>query len=341
MKTQEVERRIGITKQTLYYYENEGLLTVSRDENGYRNYSEENIETLNMIKNLRDLDVSMDDIRLIFKGEVSFQDVLLVKQESLNYNLDKQKDTKEKVDRLQSKNAPLISNVTEIESDTRRYPFSYWKSTSSATLGRKATKGYLWRNFLIFFGPILLISLMWYGINLSVYERDGSFLTLILIIIGAFLLSWILLLGDIFPSGKPILTSRYNFMSFNEDGINYYKSGNIVKNARYTWGVLTGNDASKFGTYDDIERLVVSSKKRYFKPYTPIALDVITLDFHFYFKDGTEMFMLSPMLLGNDSQWVASILLEKVKDLVDNESALERLKNGENLTEVYHNEHKH
>lgn len=39
MKTNELEKLLGTTKDTLRYYEKEELISPSRDDNGYRNYS--------------------------------------------------------------------------------------------------------------------------------------------------------------------------------------------------------------------------------------------------------------------------------------------------------------
>lgn len=43
MKTNELEKLLGTTKDTLRYYEKEELISPSRDDNGYRNYSHEDI----------------------------------------------------------------------------------------------------------------------------------------------------------------------------------------------------------------------------------------------------------------------------------------------------------
>jgi len=36
MKTHELEKELGISKHTIFYYEKEGIVTPQRDENGYR-----------------------------------------------------------------------------------------------------------------------------------------------------------------------------------------------------------------------------------------------------------------------------------------------------------------
>ena len=49
MKIQELSKRTGLTEYTLRYYEKEGLVDhrhVNRDENNYRNYTDEVLERL-------------------------------------------------------------------------------------------------------------------------------------------------------------------------------------------------------------------------------------------------------------------------------------------------------
>ncbi len=46
MKIKQVEELVGITSKNIRFYEERGLLTPERAENGYREYHEENIKTL-------------------------------------------------------------------------------------------------------------------------------------------------------------------------------------------------------------------------------------------------------------------------------------------------------
>ena len=50
MKTHELEKELGISKHTIFYYEKEGIVTPQRDENGYRSYSQEDLQKLIMVK---------------------------------------------------------------------------------------------------------------------------------------------------------------------------------------------------------------------------------------------------------------------------------------------------
>ncbi len=69
MKINEVEALVNITKKNIRFYEEQGLLNPKRNsENGYRDYSEEDIKILQQIKLLRKLGVSIEEIRQMLKG---------------------------------------------------------------------------------------------------------------------------------------------------------------------------------------------------------------------------------------------------------------------------------
>ena len=60
MKINEVEAAVGVTKKNIRFYEEEGLITPGREPgNGYRSYSQADVERLRRIKLLRKLDVPL------------------------------------------------------------------------------------------------------------------------------------------------------------------------------------------------------------------------------------------------------------------------------------------
>ena len=69
MKIQQVEELVGITKKNIRFYEEQGLLSPGRAENGYREYGREDVLRLKQIKLLRKLAVPIEDIRAVLKGE--------------------------------------------------------------------------------------------------------------------------------------------------------------------------------------------------------------------------------------------------------------------------------
>lgn len=63
MRINEVTQHVDLSKRAVKYYEDQGLLQVDKDENGYRNYSEKNVETLKEISLYGLLGISIRDIR--------------------------------------------------------------------------------------------------------------------------------------------------------------------------------------------------------------------------------------------------------------------------------------
>ncbi len=77
MKINEVEQKVGITKKNIRFYEEQGLIHPSRNrENGYRDYSNDEVESLNKIKLLRKLSVPIEEIRKIQENNISLAECL-------------------------------------------------------------------------------------------------------------------------------------------------------------------------------------------------------------------------------------------------------------------------
>lgn len=84
MKIKEVELITGITKQNIRYYEKQGLLNPTRNqENDYREYSEEDVRTLKIIKLFRKLDMPIEEIRKILYNDIALQEAVHLQKERL------------------------------------------------------------------------------------------------------------------------------------------------------------------------------------------------------------------------------------------------------------------
>ena len=62
MNIKEIETKTGLERATIRYYEAEGLLQPQRRENGYRDYSAEDLATLQRIRFLRQLGLTLEEI---------------------------------------------------------------------------------------------------------------------------------------------------------------------------------------------------------------------------------------------------------------------------------------
>lgn len=76
MTIKDVEERTGLARANIRYYEDQGFFAAARGENGYRNYSEEDVDTLLKIKLLRQLGFSLEEIHALQNGERSLEPAL-------------------------------------------------------------------------------------------------------------------------------------------------------------------------------------------------------------------------------------------------------------------------
>lgn len=77
MRINEVERLVGVSKKSIRYYEEEGLLTPARENgNGYRSYSDADVRALRTIRLLRRLGIPVDEIRRLQNGQLTLSDCM-------------------------------------------------------------------------------------------------------------------------------------------------------------------------------------------------------------------------------------------------------------------------
>lgn len=85
MKINEVEAAVGVTKKNIRFYEEEGLISPSREPgNGYRSYSQADVERLRRIKLLRKLDVPLAEIREMLEGRKTLAEGMALQLERLS-----------------------------------------------------------------------------------------------------------------------------------------------------------------------------------------------------------------------------------------------------------------
>jgi len=76
MTIRELEKKTGLERTNIRFYEKEGLLNPERKENGYRDYSEADLQLLMKIKLLRRLDFSIEAIRSLINGNTDLEQAL-------------------------------------------------------------------------------------------------------------------------------------------------------------------------------------------------------------------------------------------------------------------------
>lgn len=89
MQIKEVEEQTGLTAKSIRLYEAKGLFFVRRNENGYRDYTEQDVKILKEIKLLRYLDFSLVEIQeLLQDDEQTFVSKLSCKEEEYENSID-------------------------------------------------------------------------------------------------------------------------------------------------------------------------------------------------------------------------------------------------------------
>ncbi len=84
MKIKDAELLTGLSAKTIRFYESEGLISVRRNSNTYRDYAEDNIKELKRIKILRQLEIPISKIREFKNGDLQLENILKEKLEELN-----------------------------------------------------------------------------------------------------------------------------------------------------------------------------------------------------------------------------------------------------------------
>ena len=146
MQIKEVQEKLKISSYTLRYYEKMGLIQPYRDENGYRNYSEEDIHKIERIMFLRDINVPIEDIKDILDNKVTFQDVLDNHIEKVNTEIESLQYIKNMCKDLKEKNIPLLDQVIEdnqigdkkVKKRDLKKVFEYFKKDQTVVIGYKS-----------------------------------------------------------------------------------------------------------------------------------------------------------------------------------------------------------
>ncbi len=76
MNIKEMEERSGLQRSNIRFYEKEGLLHPQRQENRYRDYSEEDLRQLLKIRLLRTVGLSLEELKALETGDLSLPEAL-------------------------------------------------------------------------------------------------------------------------------------------------------------------------------------------------------------------------------------------------------------------------
>ena len=198
MQIKEVQEKLKISSYTLRYYEKMGLIQPYRDENGYRNYSEEDIHKIERIMFLRDINVPIEDIKDILNNKVTFQDVLENHIEKVNTQIESLQYIKNMCEDLKEKNIPLLDQVIEdnqignekVKKKDLKKVFDYFKKDQTVVIGTKFDLNIYFRTFIcaLITAPVLTFVAINYLQRFHILEKGiinhmSIYLILIILVI--------------------------------------------------------------------------------------------------------------------------------------------------------------
>lgn len=165
MKIKDVEERTGLSRSNVRFYEKEKLIEPSRNEkNGYRDYSENDVENIKKIAYLRTLGISIEDIRRIMSEKVTLQAMVKKQNEVLKnqmIDLDKARFMCEKMleeESISYEKLQVEQYVTELE--------DYWNDHQAVFKLDSVSFLYIWGSMLTW-TIIIVLCLMIGGFSYS------------------------------------------------------------------------------------------------------------------------------------------------------------------------------
>lgn len=293
MKTHELEKELGISKHTIFYYEKEGIITPQRDDNGYRSYSQEDLQKLIMVKFLRNLNISIDDVKAILNNELDFKECLEINQIHLEKQIKNLEEVKENIEMYVSKDLPMLPALQQIQRETKNYKLGYQKTTA----------------LIIIFALLMILF-----VNIFV-ATEFQFSQI-----------WLKMpLDQTMNQSIEFLRDGIRYYQFHGylNNLKYYYGVLFNKAEKYM----------QFYKYEDIQSVELILKHRYESYGIPIAKDWYVLDYRFEFKDGNHFYFYWPITLDDDARFIGTILDEKVENVIDKDHVIDALKNGIHLND--------
>lgn len=165
MTIKEVEERTSLSRSNVRFYEKEKLIEPSRNKkNGYRDYSENDVENIKKIAYLRTLGISIEDIRRIMSEKVTLQEMVEKQNEVLKnqmIDLDKARFMCEKMleeESISYEKLQVEQYVTELE--------DYWNDHQAVFKLDSVSFLYIWGSMLTW-TIIIVLCLMIGGFSYS------------------------------------------------------------------------------------------------------------------------------------------------------------------------------
>ena len=158
MTIKDVEKKTGLGRSNIRFYEKEKLIEpVKNINNGYKDYSKEDVDKIKKIAYLRTLGVSIQDIRSIMQQEITLYEVLKTQSAKLDEQIMELNNSKKMCDKMLQADALTFENLN-IEAyviDTNEY----WEKNRKSLRFESVGFIYKWGS-VVTWGILLMICIV-------------------------------------------------------------------------------------------------------------------------------------------------------------------------------------
>lgn len=257
MKIKQAAEKSGLTPRNIRFYEESGLIGVGREENGYREYNDQDIIRLKQIRILRELGIGIEDIRSYFRKQVSLNELMKKRKEGLKAQKEDVQLLLDLCESIEKQNLPLIEYTTNtIESalknranknSVKKYGKILTSNVSNRLTRKSFIGGFVISSIIIAFITFLVcinlynVVFIKYSNILTQSQVNGlTFVTIILAMIACFIAT--------------VFDSKNQYFELREEGI-YFMDSNINKSSWNCFKNIMRNETIKnfdFIDYNDI-----------------------------------------------------------------------------------------
>ncbi len=174
MTIREIEQRTGLSRANIRFYEQEGLISPVRCQNGYREYNEQDLQMLMRIKLLRSLGMSIEGIRSLKSGALTLETALCDRLRSLemeSYFNEAAQDVCRSIqkDSVSFDSLDAEKYLAELDNHGRSasMPSSYEQDAIPAP-------GRPWRRYFARMADLAIYGLLWSAFTAAVFSRNVS-----------------------------------------------------------------------------------------------------------------------------------------------------------------------
>lgn len=357
MLVKEVQEQLHISGHTLRYYEKMGLIKPRRDQNGYRNYDDNDIQKIKKIIYLRELEISIEEIKAILNNEKDFQNVLESHLKKLNDQIKSLEYIKEVCNVLKEKDIPLLDVITnqnisinknisqtKLKTDIKKI-FDYFKPIKTVVLGYRIDPN----NFFSAI-PLILLASFFAGLgiavglpktidylnqqlvaaNLAPLPNFKTTVMILVIIMIIFLIIFSILIT--FHCGKQkyieLTENQLSICSLQTQSRISILKGMLLKNSqRYNCNYLYEN--LDYVQINLIFSTTSAGRIGIWRTYI--------LQFVFHFQDDFEFIIDSGQYFGEDLKLAYQILKQKDVKIISDDIVIEALQKDGNLFDFFEN----